>query len=32
MTLFWKHVNADHPELATPNRHRLCSIRDGSGW
>ena len=27
MTLFWKHVNADHPELATPNRHRLLHSR-----
>jgi hypothetical protein len=27
MALFWKHVNADHPELATPNRHRLLHSR-----
>lgn len=27
ITLFWKHVNADHPELSLPSRHRLLHAR-----
>lgn len=27
ITLFWKHVNADHPDMATPNRTRLLHSR-----
>lgn len=27
ITLFWKHVNGDHPDMATPDRRRMMHAR-----